>query len=141
MKDKLNFVLVGADKFNKGFGSRAHIPAIKALEKYYNFYAICTTKESSSKKLKEIHNTEKSYGNIDELVELQASLLEGILPLLRPGGRLVYATCTIHPEENIRQVERFIDRHPELNLIEHHQIWPCAVKKGDGFFAAAMDLT
>ena len=55
MKDKLNLVLVGADKFNKGFGSRAHIPAIKALEKYYNFYGICTTKESSSKKLKEIH--------------------------------------------------------------------------------------
>ena len=69
MKDKLNLVLVGADKFNKGFGSRAHIPAIKALEKYYNFYGICTTKESSSKKLKEIHKTEKSYGNIDELVE------------------------------------------------------------------------
>ena len=40
MKDKLNLVLVGADKFNKGLGSRAHIPAIKALEKYYNFYGI-----------------------------------------------------------------------------------------------------
>jgi len=69
MKNKLNLALVGADKFNKGFGARAHIPAIKALEKYFNFYAICTTKESSSKELKEIHNTEKHYGNIDELVE------------------------------------------------------------------------
>ena len=69
MKNKLNLALVGADKFNNGFGARAHIPAIKALEKYFNFYAICTTKESSSKELKVIHNTEKSYGNIDELVE------------------------------------------------------------------------
>ncbi len=65
---KLNIVLIGADKNNIGFGSRAHIPAIKALKQYYNFYGICTTKEESSYELHKIHNTSKYYYNIDTLV-------------------------------------------------------------------------
>ena len=66
--NKLNLVLIGADKNNIGFGSRAHIPAIKALNQFYNFYGICTTKEESSYELHKIHNTTRYYYNIDTLV-------------------------------------------------------------------------
>ncbi|QPN58838.1 16S rRNA (cytosine(967)-C(5))-methyltransferase [Synechococcus sp. CBW1002] len=74
---------------------------------------------------------------IDELVELQRQLLEALLPLLKPGGRLVYATCTVHPSENSEQIASLSQRHPELVLIEQWQRWPSAMG-GDGFYAAAL---
>ena len=52
---------------------------------------------------------------IDGLLPLQRDLLEGLLPLLAPQGRLVYATCTIHPAENIRQIDQLLERHPEMS--------------------------
>lgn len=48
--------------------------------------------------------------DIDALVALQARLLDALWPLLRPGGVLVYATCSILREENARQVESFLAR-------------------------------
>ncbi len=77
---------------------------------------------------------------IEELALLQAKLLEGLLPLLEKGGRMVYATCTIHPKENFQQIEKFITHHPELDLLEQHQIWPDQKSIGDGFYAAVMEL-
>mmetsp|Transcript_47044 Transcript_47044/g.91834 ORF Transcript_47044/g.91834 Transcript_47044/m.91834 type:complete len:235 (+) Transcript_47044:730-1434(+) len=44
-----------------------------------------------------------------DLVALQGEVLERAARLARPGGRLVYATCTLLPEENERQVQRFLD--------------------------------
>ena len=42
---------------------------------------------------------------------LQAELLDSCADLLEPGGLLVYATCSLEPEENQAQVERFLARH------------------------------
>ena len=81
-----------------------------------------------------------SPGKISELVNLQEKLLVGLLPLLKPGGRIVYSTCTIHPKENSLQVEKFISKHPKLILKYEKQIWPNSDKLGDGFYAAAIDL-
>ena len=47
------------------------------------------------------------------LARRQAALLEAAAALVRPGGVLVYATCSLEPEENQRQVEAFLERHPE----------------------------
>lgn len=52
--------------------------------------------------------------SVSALVTLQRQLLDACCQYVRPGGALVYATCTILPEENIRQVEAFLDRHPEF---------------------------
>lgn len=46
------------------------------------------------------------------MVALQADLLDAIEPLVRPGGVLVYATCSLEPEENEQQVNGFLTRHP-----------------------------
>jgi 16S rRNA (cytosine967-C5)-methyltransferase len=50
---------------------------------------------------------------ITRLARRQAALLEAAAPLVRAGGVLVYATCSLEPEENERQVEAFLERHSE----------------------------
>jgi 16S rRNA (cytosine967-C5)-methyltransferase len=72
-----------------------------------------------------------------ELLPLQARLLEAMLALLAPGGRLVYATCTIHPAENQNQIAGFLADHPELTLLSEQQRWPDPAG-GDGFYAAVI---
>ena len=72
---------------------------------------------------------------IDGLVELQGQLLEALAPLLRPGGVLVYATCTVHPRENQELLAEFLLQHPHWCLQEQWQRWP---GDGDGFFAARL---
>ena len=74
---------------------------------------------------------------IAELVQLQRQLLEGLLPLLRPGGRLVYATCTVHPAENGELISQLLADHPHWSLLSSSQWWP-GEDAGDGFFAAVL---
>ena len=79
---------------------------------------------------------------IEGLVTLQRQLLERLLPLLKPAGRLVYATCTVHPEENGELLEAFLEDHPELRLEQSFQLWPGQLGGGgDGFFAARIVRT
>ena len=76
---------------------------------------------------------------IEGLVTLQHQLLEGLLPLLRPGGRLVYATCTVHPRENGELIEAVLGAHPGWQRLEQWQLWPGEQEGGgDGFFAALL---
>ena len=53
---------------------------------------------------------------VDELVELQKRLLDTVCQYVRPGGALVYSTCTVLPEENEAQVRAFLASHPEFHL-------------------------
>ena len=46
------------------------------------------------------------------LAARQAALLDAVADRVRPGGLLVYATCSLEPEENAEQVDRFLERHP-----------------------------
>jgi len=72
-------------------------------------------------------------------VMLQRQLLEGLLPLLKPGGRLVYATCTVHPRENGELIEAWLQAHPGWQRLEQWQLWPGEQQGGgDGFFAALL---
>jgi 16S rRNA (cytosine967-C5)-methyltransferase len=48
----------------------------------------------------------------------QMALLERCITLLKPGGRLVYATCSILPQENQELIARFLQSHPEFRLAE-----------------------
>jgi 16S rRNA (cytosine967-C5)-methyltransferase len=49
---------------------------------------------------------------LDELAGLQKALLDRAAALLKPGGTLVYATCSVEPEENEQQAKAFLERHP-----------------------------
>ncbi len=80
-----------------------------------------------------------SLEKISTLITLQLNLLEGILPLLKSGGRVVYSTCTINPDENDNQISSFLSLHDELKLRDQAQIWPGSKEGGDGFYAAIID--
>ena len=49
-----------------------------------------------------------------DLAKTQATLLDGAAAAVRPGGLLVYATCSLEPEENEEQVARFLGAHPDF---------------------------
>ena len=53
-----------------------------------------------------------------ELVQVQARILAQASRCVAPGGRLVYATCSILPEENELQVEAFLAENPEFKLLD-----------------------
>ena len=78
-------------------------------------------------------------GNIEELVALQARLLGSLAPLLKSGGKLVYSTCTFHPDENCNQIKKFIKIKSEFFLEYEKQIWPGEEDNGDGFYIAVLN--
>jgi 16S rRNA (cytosine967-C5)-methyltransferase len=53
-------------------------------------------------------------GALAERIKEQTAVLDRAAPLLRPGGRIVYVTCSVLAEENGDQVRGFVDRHPEF---------------------------
>lgn len=79
--------------------------------------------------------------DIDELAALQREILEAIWPYLKPGGTMVYATCSVLPEENIHQVNHFLSVHSDAILtdtpVSGYQMLPDA-QSGDGFFYAKL---
>jgi 16S rRNA (cytosine967-C5)-methyltransferase len=55
-----------------------------------------------------------TVGKLESLVLRQRELLEAAAMVVEPGGLLVYATCSLEPEENEQQVDGFLARHPEF---------------------------
>jgi 16S rRNA (cytosine967-C5)-methyltransferase len=94
--------------------------------------------------------------DLEELTELQARILDSAARLVKPGGRLIYATCSLLPPENDLQIAHFLTGHPEFALIPIGGIWqeavgsPCpepeemlhltpARHGTDGFFVAVLE--
>ena len=55
---------------------------------------------------------------LEEIIKLQRELLEAAARLLKPGGRMLYSTCSLLPEENEENVKWFLEKHPEFRLVE-----------------------
>jgi 16S rRNA (cytosine967-C5)-methyltransferase len=68
--------------------------------------------------------------DLAELVVRQAGLLDDAAPLVRKGGRLVYATCSLFPEENEGQVAAFLARHAAFALVPLARAWPQGAPHG-----------
>ena len=95
-----------------------------------------------------------NYGpDLDALYEVQAEILEKVVDTVKPGGKLVYATCSLFREENEDQIERFLKSHDDFELLDVSNHWPDGVispvvgpymrltpkdHNTDGFFAAVM---
>lgn len=94
--------------------------------------------------------------SLGRYVAQQHEILEGAASLVRPGGRLIYATCSLLTVENSGQIERFLESHPEFSVLPIGDIWAntidgtCPVvgpyleltpaRHGtDGFFAAVLE--
>jgi 16S rRNA (cytosine967-C5)-methyltransferase len=97
----------------------------------------------------------KKQADIEALSAVQARLLDHALTLLKPGGRLVYSTCSLEPEEGEAQIERLLKSRPGLALLPVRRQEPgippeCVTSIGmlrslpfhcggmDGFFAARL---
>ncbi|UJP05557.1 MAG: RsmB/NOP family class I SAM-dependent RNA methyltransferase [Nitrosomonas sp.] len=95
----------------------------------------------------------QSPQSIEELKTKQAAILAAAAGLVKPGGRLVYATCSFLPEENQQVIQDFLHTHPQFSLSncaellaqqkipldtgEFLQLFP-KQHQTDGFFAAAL---
>lgn len=72
-------------------------------------------------------------------LELQQNLLSSYAPMLKPGGRLVYSTCSVLPEENSGQVKRFLESEAGSQFELKQEFFNFPHKSaGDGFYAAAL---
>ena len=71
---------------------------------------------------------------LEALTALQDEVLRNAAPLVAPGGRLVYATCSVFACENMHRIEAFTGAMPGWR-IEKQQVWPVS-DGGDGFFIA-----
>jgi 16S rRNA (cytosine967-C5)-methyltransferase len=81
---------------------------------------------------------------LEKLLVTQSEILDSAARLVKGGGRLIYSTCSLLPDENENQIEKFLDTHPEFTLV------PCGLEGTsylvltpgqhgtDGFFAAVM---
>jgi len=86
--------------------------------------------------------------DIDALVATQARLLDALWPLLKPGGELLYATCSILPRENQHQIDDFLARTPAMRAQPLDESYGHAAGSGrqrlpgedgmDGFFYARL---
>lgn len=72
-----------------------------------------------------------------DLVQLQRKILSVVNTYVKPGGKLLYSTCTIHREENEGNVEWFLKQYPEFELVKDKQMLP-GVDAGDGFYIAML---
>lgn len=75
--------------------------------------------------------------DVRKFARTQAVLLRALWPLLAPGGKMLYATCSVFPEENDLQISSLRATFPELRLIKSMQLLPDA--QHDGFFYALLE--
>ncbi len=93
--------------------------------------------------------TDWSLQTVEMCARRQAEILDSGAALVRPGGRLVYSTCTFAPQENEEAVAAFLQRHPEFEPEQvdapwfdrgengTFRLWPHKLK-GEGHFAAVL---
>lgn len=60
---------------------------------------------------------------LDEIRQTQAEILEFGATHVKNGGRLIYITCSVFAEENEQQIETFLKKHPEFELLNHKELW------------------
>ncbi len=70
-----------------------------------------------------------------DLIELQRKILSVVNRYVKPGGKLIYSTCTVHRGENEENTEWFTEAFPDFRLVRHRQFLP-GIDEGDGFYLA-----
>ncbi|MFN8287878.1 MAG: methyltransferase domain-containing protein [Chitinophagales bacterium] len=74
---------------------------------------------------------------IEEIKQTQAGILDNYTTMLKPGGILVYSTCSILPAENKGQISSFLQRNKEFQLLDEKSVSP-AQSGFDGFYMAKL---
>ena len=77
---------------------------------------------------------------LDRVRGIQSDILSRYAPMVKPGGLMVYATCSIFPSENNRQVSHFLENHSNYSLVKERSIL-CSETGYDGFYMALIEKT
>ena len=77
----------------------------------------------------------RELSDVRKLTATQDALLESAARLVKPGGALVYSTCTMEPEENEELITAFLSRHPEFSLDRADRYLPADVVTPEGYVA------
>ena len=72
---------------------------------------------------------------IDNIRKTQEEILESYSRLVKRGGKMVYATCSILPSENEQQVEKFLENNSDFKLVKENKVSP-SESGFDGFYMA-----
>jgi len=75
--------------------------------------------------------------SIDDLIRTQKAILHAAGQMVKPGGILVYSTCTLNRKENEGQVQMFLKENPAFSLIRERTVFPMMFDS-DGFYMAAL---
>lgn len=83
--------------------------------------------------------------NLEQRLKEQRDVLAQAAPLVKPGGRLIYVTCSLLPAENTEQIEAFLAANPGFSLIPYGDVWrdviPNATPTSADGLAATLLLT
>lgn len=148
---KLSLLESGAERLGIGIirtramDARAYDPALESAFDLVIADVPCSGM-GVIRKRPEIRNKER--GSLRALPEIQRAILENVARYVKPGGLLLYSTCTVLREENEEQVCAFLSRHPDFHAEAVHTgtvdapegmytFWP-QVDGTDGFFAAKL---
>lgn len=78
-----------------------------------------------------------SANSLVQVRETQKTILFDYESMLKPGGKLLYSTCSILPSENQQQIQNFLDQHPNYTLLKQRHLYP--TRSGfDGFYMALL---
>ena len=75
---------------------------------------------------------------MDTIIPLQAKLLDNAYYLLKNNGKMVYSTCTINKKENEQMIKKFLDKYPDMKIVEERKILPF-VYDSDGFYMCKLE--
>ena len=74
--------------------------------------------------------------DIRRFAHTQSAILDALWPTLKAGGKLLYATCSVFPEENAAQIDAFLVRQPGASRLHEEQLLP--QNENDGFYYALL---
>ena len=77
-------------------------------------------------------------GALEIRLAAQQAVLERAAPMVKPGGRIAYITCSVLPSENNAQVQGFVARHPEFTVVPPAEMAAALWDKAEAFLAAAL---
>ncbi|MCY4172069.1 MAG: 16S rRNA (cytosine(967)-C(5))-methyltransferase RsmB [Bacteroidetes bacterium] len=76
---------------------------------------------------------QRGESDLQDLITLQQNLLDACINHVKPGGCLVYSTCSIEPEENEDQIDAFLQRHSEFEIEHGENFLPLKVLTASGY--------
>ena len=75
---------------------------------------------------------------LTRIKQTQQEVLQRYSKMVKPGGKLVYATCSVLPSENEKQVEEFLASHKDFTFVQDQKVL-ASVSGYDGFYMALLE--